>query len=159
MLIDFILLITNILTTRPQMFDIVLFLLELYLMESYIIKEKKIYLYFIPIISLLVINLHASMWLMIFILLIPYYIEYIIKRIRKEKIYKIKTIIIITIISLIFGLINPYHFNSIIYLLNSYGIKEINFIVGEMNPLSMSNGFIIYGLIFIALLLIYQFVK
>ena len=61
-------------TTRPQVFDILFLLLELYLLELYIKKKKNKYLIGLPIISLLMINLHASIWPMIFVILFPYYL-------------------------------------------------------------------------------------
>lgn len=154
-ILDSFLLIIGIITTRPQMFDIVLFTLEIYLLENYIKKDKKICLYFLPIISILLINLHASMWLMFFVFLIPYYIEYVIKIIKKEKTYNIKLILIITIISFLVGFINPYTYHSILYLFNSYGIKEINNVVREMRPINIVNSRIVYFIMLFNLFIIY----
>ena len=154
-ILDSFLLIIGIITTRPQMFDIVLFTLEIYLLENYIKKDKNICLYFLPIISILLINLHASMWLMFFVFLIPYYIEYVIKIIKKEKTYNIKLILIITIISFLVGFINPYTYHSILYLFNSYGIKEINNVVGEMRPINIVNSRIVYFIMLFNLFVIY----
>ena len=147
---NMLLICTHIITTRPQLFDVITFTLEIYLIESYIKKEKKIYLYFIPTLSLLLINYHASMWLMLFILLIPYYIEFIILKIKKKKIYQIKPIIIVTIISILCGFINPYGIESIKYLFNSFGVNEINTLVIEMKAIDISNmtGKVIFLIIF-----------
>ena len=152
--IDIIFLTMEILTTRPQMFDIVFFLLELLFLELYIKKNKK-YIFFIPLISLLLINFHASMWLMIFVFLLPYYVEYFIKKIKKENTFKIKPIIIITILSFVFGFLNPYTIDSILYLFNSYGIEEINNFVAEMHVVTVKNGLFIYIIIFMGLLAFY----
>jgi len=149
-IIDLLLSISFI-TTRPQIFDIILLLTELYLLELYIKKNNKLYLIGLPIISLLMINLHSSLWLMIFVFLLPYYVE---KIILKEK-YKLKPLILVTIIMILVGFINPYGIDSITYLFNSYGVKEINNLVGEMKPLTISNGLGAYILIFIVLLSYY----
>ena len=45
----------------------------------------------------------------------------------------------LTIVSLLFGLINPYGIKAILYLFNSYGIYEINHFVAEMMSLSFEN--------------------
>ena len=156
LIIDFLFLTTGILTTRPQMFDIVFFLLELFLLESYIQKKKNIYLYFIPLLSLLLINLHASTWLMLFVFLVPYYFEYIIKKIRRLDTFNLRPIIIITIISLLVGFLNPYGIDSITYLFHSYGIKEINDLVGEMHAVDIRKGIIEYVFIFIGFLAFYK---
>ena len=153
--IDMIYLIQGIITTRPQMFDIIIFLLELFLLENYIKYKKNIYLYFLPLISLLLINLHASMWLMFFVFLVPYYLEYYYKKIMKEDSYEIKNILIITIISLLIGFINPYTYHSVIYLFNSYGIKEINKMVGEMMPITIEGAAVVYFIFLFDLLMIY----
>ena len=153
---DITLLIFDIITTRPQIFDIVLFLMELYLIEKYVKEKNKKCLYILPIISLLLINLHASMWFMFFVLLLPYYVEWFILKLKKQEIFKLKPIIIVTIISIIFGFINPYGLDSILYLFGSYGVKEINETVGEMKPIVITNSLIIYILIFIVLCFIYK---
>ena len=155
-IIDILMIISETITSRPQIFDIVLFLLLILLLEKYIKENNKKYLFFIPIISILMINLHASIWLMLFVFLIPYYIEYIVKRIKHEKSFKIKPLIITTIGSLICGLINPYHIHSMTYLFKSFGIKEINNVVGEMKAASIISNPIIYIIICIGLLYLYK---
>ncbi len=156
LIVDFLFLISDIITSRPQIFDIVLFLLELFLLESFIQKKKKIHLYFIPIISLFLINLHASMWIMFFVFLIPYYVEYFINRIRKKESFKLKPILIITFISILVGFLNPYKIDAITYFFNSYGIKEIDNMVLEMMPVNIKGGILIYVVIFIGFLFIYK---
>ena len=96
------------------------------------------------------INLHSSLWLMIFVFLIPYIVERIINY-KKEK-YKMKPLLITTIIMLLIGLINPYGIDSIIYLFNSYGIDVINELVGEMKAVSVSNGFGVFISILIVMI-------
>jgi len=129
-------------TTRPQIFDIVLFLIEIYLLELYIQKNNKLYLIGLPIISLLLINLHSSMWLMLFIILIPYFLDSLnkTKYFKKDK-YQLRPLIITTIIMFLVGFINPYHIESIKYLTSSYGIHEINNMVMEMKPAVINNKF------------------
>lgn len=143
---DIFLIFSGILTTRPQLFDIIVFTLELYLIELFINKNKTKYLYFIPLLSILLINYHSSMWPMLFVLLVPYYVEAFIK-----KKYIIKDLFIVTVISLLCGFINPYGLDSIKYLFNSYGISKINDAVLEMNAVSMESiiGKIVFIIIFI----------
>ena len=146
--------IKTFLNTRPQIFDIIFILLEIYLLELYIRKGNKKYLAVLPIISLLMINLHASIWPMLFVILVPYYLGRInLKKTTVEK-YKIKPLIIVTILMLICGFINPYGINMMLYLFRSFGLKEINNLVMEMKPININNGFIAYILIFIVLLML-----
>lgn len=130
--------------TRPQVFDIILLLLELYLLELYIKRNNKKYLLGLPIISLLMINLHASVWPMIFVFLLPYYMGKINLNFTTKESYKLKPLIIVTIVMLLFGFINPYGLESMTYLFKSYGIEQIDKIVNEMAPLTIKNGIIIY---------------
>lgn len=144
--------------SRPHIFDISLLLSELYLLELYIKSNNKNYLLGLPIISILMINLHASLWPMSFVMLLPYYLGRInTKRTTKEN-YKLKPIIVITIIMLLLGLTNPYGIDSITYLFNSYGVDYINNSVSEMRPLVLENSFmsiIIYTFIFIIIISYY----
>ena len=145
-------------TTRPFIFDITLILLELYLLELYIKNNNKYYLLGLPIISLLMINLHASMWPMIFVILLPYYLGRINTKYTTKEKYNLKPIIITTIIMLLLGIINPYGIDSITYLFNSYGIENINKLISEMKPLTLKNtplSILTYTFIFIILVSYY----
>lgn len=127
-------------TTRPQIFDTLFLSLELYLLELYIKKKKKTHLIGLPIISLLMINFHSSLWLMIFVFLVPYYIEKLFSKDKNE----IKVLIITTILMLICAIFNPYGIESFKYLFNSYGIDIINNLVGEMKAITISSGLPIF---------------
>ena len=135
------------LSTRPQVFDIILLLLELYLLELFIKRNNKKYLIGLPIISLLMINLHASVWPMIFVFLLPYYVGRINLKFTTKESYKLKPLIIVTIIMFLFGFINPYGIDAMTYLFNSYGIDKIDESINEMAPLTIKNGITIYILI------------
>lgn len=154
----FLMLFSDTITTRPQLFDAIIFSLELFLLESYVQKNKQKYLYFIPLMSIFLINYHAAVWLMLFVLMIPYYIENIILRYKKQEVYKLRPLIIVTIASLVVALINPYGFEAIKYLINSYGISKINNTVGEMKPVTISSlgGLGLYIVIFLILVTFYQ---
>ena len=128
-LID-LLLQLNFIVPRPQVFSLLILLLVVYILER---KDKSIY--FLPLLSLLLINFHASMWLMLFILCMPFVCEYIIK---KDKF--IVKLIFMMIISAIVGFINPYGFEAMSYVFFSYGINVINKLVTEMHPVSLSGG-------------------
>ena len=154
-----ILLSSYFITTRPQIFDVLFLLLEIYLLELYIKKNNKLYLLGLPIISLFMINLHSSIWFMLFIFLLPYFVDRVvkIKCFDNEK-YNIKNLFIITIIMALVGLINPYGIDAITYIFNSYGIEYINELVNEMKPLTVEtiNGIVIFIYILIILFSYYR---
>ena len=122
--------------SRPQIFTYLILLLAIYLFELYIKYKKIKYLYFLPLLSLLLINLHASMWFMLFLFLLPYYLSsfnFKIKFIKGEGYFN-KHLIIVLVLMFISGFINPYGIKAITYLFTSYNIKEINDYILEMQP-------------------------
>lgn len=157
-IMDIFLITTRIISTRPQVFDIIVFLLELLLIESYILKNNKKYLYLIPLLSIFLINAHASMWLMLFVIMVPYFIEYIVLKYKKKTTFNIKPLLIIFIISLLVGFINPYGLEAIKYLFNSFGVSKINALVNEMKPVDITKmfGLIVYIFVFLMLYSFYR---
>ena len=61
--------------TRPQIFTYTILMVEIYLLEMHVQTKKSKYLIGIPVLSLLLINLHAAMWLMLFVFMLPYLIS------------------------------------------------------------------------------------
>ena len=120
---------------RPQVISLLIFLILIYILEKYIRKDSKI-VFFLPLLSLILINMHSAMWLMFFVLCMPYVVElgyyYFIKKDNR-----IKKLILIMIVSFIVGFINPYGYESMFYSINSYGISIINNYVTEMNNVNI----------------------
>lgn len=141
-------------TTRPQIFDVLFILLELYLLELYIKKNNKLYLIGLPLISLLMINLHASIWLMLFVVLVPYFIDVIVKfkSFEHDK-YSFVYLGIIALVMFGVGFINPYGIDAIKYLFNSYGVDEINNYIIEMMAVTIDSfqGIIVFIFVFVVL--------
>lgn len=139
-------------SSRPQMFSYPLLMTELYFLEKYFKNGNWKDLIPLPIISLILINCHASMWLMLFCMWLPFLLntfKYKIGKVestRKEK----KHLLIFGILMFIVGFINPYGYKSMSYVLTSYGVSEINDLVFEMQPISIHSvlGIIIYVIIF-----------
>ena len=67
------LIISLTISERPLVFTTLILSIEIYLLESYEAKKHLKYLSAIPILSIIQINMHAAMWPMIFVLLLPYY--------------------------------------------------------------------------------------
>ena len=142
--------------TRPQIFSLLIFILAIYLLEK---STKSItwtrYLAFF-LLSVLLINLHAAMWPLMAILVLPYLVE---KIVRLDKIgwflHQIETpwfsYALLLCIILAAGFLNPYGIDAMTYTVHSYGVDTINKLVGEMHPLAFDNilgkiGFILLGL-------------
>lgn len=139
---------TIFIRTRPQVFDYIIFLIEFILLESYFKKNERKYLLGLPILSLLMINLHASSFFLLFIFMLPYFIgtfKIKILDIESKKHERIP-FIITALIMFLTGFVNPYGIKSISYIFTSYGNFYINDLVTEMKAplITDSLGFTIY---------------
>ena len=128
-------------TSRPHIFTFAILITEIYLLEKYIREKDNKYLYGLSILSLLQINLHASMFFMLFAFLLPYLIDsfhYKIGPLESEG-YKKRPLFIVSIIMLLTGLINPYGIDGLTYIFRSFGNSYINELVNEMFPLVITD--------------------
>ena len=116
------------------MFSTSIFITELYFLEKYFKTNNWKYLISLPILSILLINMHASMWLMLFCFWLPFFLNtfnFKLGKIESKKKDK-KYLIIFGILMVVCGLVNPYGIKAMTYVLTSYGIPEINNFVAEM---------------------------
>lgn len=133
------------LVSRPQLLSYINLLLVIYLLELYVHKNNKKYLFFIPLISILQINMHASLWIMIFLFMLPYIVEGIFKK------YNIKPILFIFLISLVCGLINPYGLENITFIFGSFHNKYMTSLIPELYKTGFNT---LWGTIFSIILII-----
>lgn len=131
-------------TTRPQVITFNIMLLELIFLEKYVKTGKIKHLFFIPVLSLLLVNLHSSMWTMLFVFMLPYFAGAIKLNIPKLKINQkpccsFFALLITAIISAAVGFINPYGLKAMLYITTSFGYDEISSYIAEMTPPSYSN--------------------
>ncbi len=117
---------------RPQIFTYVNLISVLYIMESVYRNKSSKLVYLLPLISLLQINLHASLWFLLFLFMLPYIIYFIIAKIKDKKSYHLSKLFIIIIVMFLVGFINPYGIKNISYVFTSYGDFYINNMVIEM---------------------------
>ena len=139
--------------TRPQCFTYLMLIAELLLLEQYVSSKKAAFLIGLPIISVILINMHASMWPMMFVFLLPYFAQAIpvkTKRISQKPCCSFIFLAAAAVSSLVCGFINPYGLKSMLYLITSYGSKELNDGVTEMNPITASSP---VGLLFLGIML------
>lgn len=135
---------------RPHMISVILLTLTLYVYESYF-RGKNI-LYLLPIISLVLINVHAAFWPVMFIFALPYLFEafcgkYIVQFFDKKEKFKkyIKDfqytsvsklkLIVYTLSVFPIALINPFGLEAILYGFKSTNNTVINKITQEMRSL------------------------
>ncbi len=131
------LLSSGYIVSRPQVFTYIILLLELLCFEKYIKTGSYKKLIWLPILSLLLINMHAVMWLIQFVFMLPILCNCItIKNITIDKI-KTKPLIIVLILMFLVGFINPYGYKAITFVFYTYGISEIDQAVTEMQTTSI----------------------
>ena len=130
------------LVSRPQSFSMVIFLLELYILESYIRRRNWRYLLWLPVLSLLLINLQAAMWPLLLVFLLPYLAETLLgSRLPQLFVpagdsFPWRMLLAAALLICLAGLVNPYGLDAMTYAFRSYGNSDINVIVGEMHALT-----------------------
>ena len=134
---------------RPQMFSTSILITELYFLEKYFKTNNWKNLISLPILSILLINMHASMWLMLFCFFLPFFLDtfnFKLGRLESKKKNR-KYLLVFAIVAAICGLVNPYGIKAMTYVLTSYGIPEINNFVAEMKipDIHTLSGFITYA--------------
>ena len=128
----------NYIISRPQIFTYLLLILELYFLELYTKTSDIKKLFILPFLSLIQINMHASMWLFHLLFIFPFILNGIkIKQIKLSN-YSIKPLCIVAIVMILVAFINPYGYKSLIYIFNSYGVSEVSEYIREMHPLDFS---------------------
>ncbi len=144
-----VLLLMNFIQTRPQIFTYLILLILIYTLEKYQQTRKNQYLLLLPLLSLLEINLHASMWFMLFLFLLPYAIEMTIHDYQQRQLKKLLPLYISIIFMFLASLFNPYGIAAITYIFTSYGNSSINALVQEMQvpQLTTRMGLIIYTVV------------
>ena len=127
--------------TRPQMFDFVILLSAIYVLEKYIRTNNSKILWWLVLLSFLLINLHASTYFVLFLFMLPYLVDsfkFKISFLNGEG-YRKKPLFLILIPMLLVGLINPYGIKNITYIFTSFGVPAINGVVGEMESIRTTN--------------------
>lgn len=128
-------LIIMYMVTRPTIFTLVIVMIELYALESYVTSGKNKYLLILPVLSMLMINLHAALWPILFVLMLPYLVnsfKFKLGIITSEG-YKNRYLFLAVGAMLLVALINPYGIDAMTYLLRSVGYPYMKNIM-EIQP-------------------------
>ncbi len=135
---------SGFMTTRPQIFTYLIIVTELILLEKYTRTGKIAWLVPIPFMSVLQINLHAAMWAMLFVFMMPYIagaIKLNIPKlgIKQEPCCKLIPILVTAVITFAAGFLNPYGIKAMLYITTSFGYDVISDNIQEMIPPSFAN--------------------
>ena len=125
------LLVMPMIVPRPQLFSTLFLLVEVFLLEKFTRTGNAKFLLPLPILSVLLVNFHASMWAMSLVVCVPFMF---VKNPRH-----VKFLLAAMASVFICGLINPYGFDAMTYVLRSYGVSTISENVPEMLSPSAHN--------------------
>lgn len=137
-------------TTRAQMIDYVLMLVLIYVLELYIKTDKTKYLWWIPLLSLLQVNLHASVWWILILVLGVYLVDGIRKPMLHLQGYRKKPLIIAGLAFFAIGFINPYGYKMITFIFTSYGDFRFHNLINELSSFSPFHS-LLEALVFISM--------
>lgn len=161
MILTDLLLAYGYIVTRAQVVSYVILMLLIYILELYVRKGNKKALWWIPVLSLLQINLHASLWPMILIVIGVYMIDGVRQPRFKYKGYKIKPLVLVGVASFVMGFLNPYGVKMMTFLLTSYGVPEANNYIEEMKTFNVfgANFNILLYVVIVSAMILYIFGK
>lgn len=141
-------------TTRPLLITCAFIVFELTALEKFNRGQDNSIKFILKmcLISLLQINWHSAIWMMLLVMMLPYIVPPIWD-LNNFNYSKIKTYLLTIVLMTITALLNPNGINAITYLLKSYGNMSSKARISEMLPPYSNSTFGIY-IIFVLLLLI-----
>ena len=141
-------------TTRPQIFSTLCLVLAILCMERFAKTKKAKWLIFLPLLSLLLINLHAALWPMLLIVMLPYLAAYLLGRMNPSvfpKDFPCIPIIIAGIGVFLAGFCNPYGWEAMSFVFYSYDPK-IHEAISEIQPANLKEDYQLF--IFLTVLIV-----
>ena len=130
---DLLLILLGFITTRAQLVSYIIFVILIYILELYVRKGKIKPLFLIPLLSLIQVNLHASLWPTLFLVMIVYIMDSPIQG------HKAKPLILTLLASFLVGFLNPYGPNMLVFIIASYATGTIQRLVTEQAPFDLSS--------------------
>ena len=139
-----ILLYSFYIVTRPHIFTVLNLVIMLYLLESYLKTDNCKYLYWLPLIALVQINMHGIYLMVLLIIYTPYLINSFKFKIKylniKSDGYRKKPLFIAFISMILAAFINPYGYKTLIYGFSSYHSSSLfNNTIIELEALNFHN--------------------
>lgn len=144
---------------RAQTLSYILLFLEVIFLEK-MIKENKIkYLFILLPISVLIANIHTTVWAMTLILILPYFAEYFLSKINKTKVLysetkSIKLLLISFVVIALSGFLTPLGLLPYTYIYKTLSGLSTEFIL-EMQK---ANIFFNYPLLILTIIYITFFI-
>ena len=133
-----VILLSSYMVSRPQIFSFIVLLGLIYVLELYIKTENWKYLIWLPIFSLIEVNMHASLWVMLYLFMLPYVIDSFKCSLLRTQGYKKKPLFLWIGISMVVGLINPYTYKAITFIFTSFTDQLMHAYINELLPFSIT---------------------
>lgn len=144
---------------RPTSFSFNMLLSVIIIAELYRRGKKKWMIALLPFISLALVNLHASMWPLMFVMLLPYICPNVITLWANKLTYlkswwrEWRMVLFVMLIMFAVGFLNPYGFDGMTYVIKSYGAAN-TIVIEELTPPAV---FSIYGALIISTIIALAF--
>lgn len=144
-------------TARAQIISYLLLIIEVYIIEKLVDTNKKFYILVLFILSVLIANFHASVWLMTEILMLPYFIDIIMGKFIKKnnnivfaKNANLKLFVFSIFVIALGGLCNPNGFITYTYMYKNLNGLSPTFIL-ELQKMGLTDSYYMLGIISIFL--------
>lgn len=128
---------------RPYYLSCLLMVLEVILLERYRRRPSHAPFFLLPLLSVLQVNLHAAMWPMLLVLLLPYLTEslflrvpFFARRFGSVRALPISRLALLSALVFLAGFIGPYGFEAMSYGARSYGVYELRLYSEEMQSMA-----------------------
>lgn len=143
----------NGITPRAQVLSYLLFIIQIYVLETFLQKKNKRILFLLPILSFLLANIHGTIWPFFFILFLPYIMEWLCFKYLKKKNINIKTynkklfvenfssfrvVFLFIFLSFLVGFFTPSFGIALTYFIKIMHTTTVHFIL-EHQPLILAN--------------------
>lgn len=149
------------LTARAQLVSYLLLFLEIVFIEKLIKEKKWYYIIVLTILSILIANIHTTIWPMTLVVFLPYFMEYFLPKIFKKmkRLYSetdcFKILLIAFIIVLITGLCTPLGSTPYTYMFKTMNGFSTKFISELQKPNILFASYTIIPLIIYIYLFVY----
>lgn len=145
--------VTNaFIVTRPQVLSTLILLVEIFLLEKFT-REKKLWtLCILPLISVVFINLHAALFPMLIVVMLPFIAENLYLKIKSAREFEVPILpLIVAAFGVVAaGFINPYGAEAVTFIFTSYD-PAIHRMILEVKPTAANNAVSIVFFIFAGL--------
>ncbi len=130
------------LVSRPQILSTLLFVVEVFLLESYVRTRQRKWLLPLPLLSVLLVNLHAALWPMLLILLLPFLAagaaerwELLTSALAHSR-FPLRPLLLAAAGIFLAGFLNPYGWEAMSFVFYSYD-PEIHGRINELHPVTI----------------------